>query len=130
LYFGGKGEVSFSLNSGEIRVHEDLLMNQSSNFEESKTKCIDMQFYHGKIVQDFVKFLYLEESPDFNYYLSRPELLFSAIEFCRQFAKPGTSDKLSENIFKYVHFMVTNYDCIKKYNPNVEELVWKTTFYK
>lgn len=76
-----------------IKVHEELLHKHSTifskmlkpGFEEYLTKRIDMTAYKGRIVSDFVKFLYLEEQPDFNHYLSRPDLFFSTIKFCQQF---------------------------------------------
>jgi hypothetical protein len=116
-----KKEVSAANNEKKevsINVHEELLNKQSGvfskmlahGFQESKTKCIDMRVYEGRTVQDFVKFLYLEICPDFNYYLSRPQLLFSTIQFCQQFLLDDYRNFFIDQIKK----IICNLDLILK----------------
>lgn len=136
----------------ETKVHEELLIKQSvifskilkSGFEESKTKCIDMKSYDPIIVQDFVKFIYLEVSPNLNYYLSRPTLLFAAIRFCQQFLlenysnvfinhvqkiisslnlildTPRLKESIHYHLFESFNFQKDIYECSPEYENNLK----------
>lgn len=99
LYDADSGDISLLVTKDDthpadkIKVHKSLLVKVSSAFhlmlttdcEESKTQTIDLRMHKQEVVENFKRYLYMEQNPGMKYYLSRPQLFFEAIQFCDQY---------------------------------------------